>query len=69
MEEERGRGRSGEKGGLLTMIATKLWAVKVVRNKIVVNCVDIKRNVYDKGEGDRGQECNGSHHCGLVNGK
>lgn len=50
------------------MIATKLWAVKVVRNKIVVNCVDIKRNVDDKGGGDRG-ECNGSHHCGLVNGK
>lgn len=51
------------------MIATKLWAVKVVRNKIVVNCVDIKRNVDNKGGGDRGQECNGSHHCGLVNGK
>lgn len=44
----------GEKGSLLTMIATKLWAVKVMRNKIVVNCVDIKRNVDDKGGGDRG---------------
>lgn len=43
-----------EKGSLLTMIATKLWAVKVVRNKIVVNCVDIKRNVDDKRGGDRG---------------
>lgn len=33
--------RGGEQGNLLTMIATKLWAVKVVRNKIVVNLLTL----------------------------